>query len=412
MRLILFTNHYPYEGEPFLCDEIKIAEKEFEKILIISMERDTTKKRDYLPSNAQVISVREKNSSFLKLMMLMPKILSRRVWREVVYAKSTTNYSLLNIFMRILIDESQIDYLKKAEKKWRTFAAYSGATVLYSYWLDGAATYLARIESDFICVSRTHGGDCFFNRGYHPFRREQLSKLDLVFSVSEAGYKDLLEHYRKAIYKDNICVSKLGIRISEEQKNPWKNKKEKKIVSCSNVIRLKRLDLLIGALSKIKNIQIEWIHFGDGSEMDYITGLAQEKLEKASNISYHFAGKVDNQIIIDYYSTYSVDLFVNCSESEGIPVSMMEAMSFGIPCIGRNVGGISELIDVTCGLLPSKVSEDELSRAIETILKIDENEYYALREHSKERVMSAYSAENNYQILYKKIKRMNLEKMT
>ena len=32
-------------------------------------------------------------------------------------------------------------------------------------------------------------------------------------------------------------------------------------------------------------------------------------------------------------------VFLNVSSSEGVPVSIIEAMSFGIPCIATNVGG-------------------------------------------------------------------------
>lgn len=39
------------------------------------------------------------------------------------------------------------------------------------------------------------------------------------------------------------------------------------------------------------------------------------------------------------------------SDSEGIPVSIMEAMSFGIPVIARNVGGMSEIVNEENGLL-------------------------------------------------------------
>ena len=40
-----------------------------------------------------------------------------------------------------------------------------------------------------------------------------------------------------------------------------------------------------------------------------------------------------------------VDVYVQPSFTEGFPFSVIEAMSFAIPCIGSNVGGIPELVN-------------------------------------------------------------------
>ena len=60
-----------------------------------------------------------------------------------------------------------------------------------------------------------------------------------------------------------------------------------------------------------------------------------------------------NEEVMEYYKNNLVDLFVNMSESEGLPVSMMEAMSFGVPVIAPDVGGIKEIVDENSGWLLS-----------------------------------------------------------
>ena len=47
-------------------------------------------------------------------------------------------------------------------------------------------------------------------------------------------------------------------------------------------------------------------------------------------------------------------LFINVSESEGVPVSIMEALSCGLPIIATNVGGVSEIVDAHVGVLIDK----------------------------------------------------------
>ena len=72
---------------------------------------------------------------------------------------------------------------------------------------------------------------------------------------------------------------------------------------------------------------------------------------------------VSNEKILEYYSQNYVDLFINVSDNEGIPVSIMEAMSAGIPVVATDVGGTSEIVNEKNGYLidvdfdPKKVAE-------------------------------------------------------
>ena len=65
----------------------------------------------------------------------------------------------------------------------------------------------------------------------------------------------------------------------------------------------------------------------------------------------------------------AADLFVLYSDTEGMPVSLMEAMSAGLPCVASNLEGIAQLIpDETCGtLIPagdSKLLADTLEKTL------------------------------------------------
>ena len=50
-------------------------------------------------------------------------------------------------------------------------------------------------------------------------------------------------------------------------------------------------------------------------------------------------GYVANTKVQELYSSRKFNLLVNVSETEGIPVSIMEAMSYRLPIIATNVGG-------------------------------------------------------------------------
>ena len=81
-----------------------------------------------------------------------------------------------------------------------------------------------------------------------------------------------------------------------------------------------------------------------------------------------------------YLSVHNFHCFITTSQSEGLPVSVMEAISFSIPIIAPNVGGISEIVDDTDGiLLPETAKAKDFANAIEKIAKMSQEEYEDLR---------------------------------
>ena len=65
----------------------------------------------------------------------------------------------------------------------------------------------------------------------------------------------------------------------------------------------------------------------------------------------------------------AADIFVLYSDTEGMPVSLMEAMSAGLPCIASNLEGIAQLIpDETYGTLIPAGDPDLLAETLRTVL--------------------------------------------
>ena len=66
-----------------------------------------------------------------------------------------------------------------------------------------------------------------------------------------------------------------------------------------------------------------------------------------------------------------LSLFINLSETEGIPVSIMEAISFNIPVLATNTGGVNEIVGESFStgiLIPVNLEEHKISKIIYSIL--------------------------------------------
>ena len=86
---------------------------------------------------------------------------------------------------------------------------------------------------------------------------------------------------------------------------------------------------------------------------------------------------------------------MNTSESEGTPVSMMEAMSAGVPVVAPDVGGISYVVSDRCGALMSGSPDGhEISASIARVTLGSERD--DLRTHARDVIVTRFDASRNY----------------
>jgi N-acetyl sugar amidotransferase len=88
------------------------------------------------------------------------------------------------------------------------------------------------------------------------------------------------------------------------------------------------------------------------------------------NIVADLRGDTPNESIVKFYTETHVDLFVSLSQSEGLPVSIMEAISFGIPVLSSNVAGIPEIVNQVTGvLIPIDMNKPQIVASLEDTLR-------------------------------------------
>ncbi len=108
-----------------------------------------------------------------------------------------------------------------------------------------------------------------------------------------------------------------------------------------------------------------WFFFGSGP-------LLSELVSKVAELQLvdhcFFMGNIDHKDLLEKYKNNEVDVVVLSSVSteapEGVPVSLMEAMSFGIPVIATDCGGTRELVDGESGILVQEKDPVSIANAL------------------------------------------------
>jgi glycosyltransferase involved in cell wall biosynthesis len=91
-------------------------------------------------------------------------------------------------------------------------------------------------------------------------------------------------------------------------------------------------------------------------------------------------------------------LFVNLSDSEGLPVAIMEAMSAGVPVVATDVGGTAEIVSSAKSgvLLEPDPAVADISAAIEAFTDMPDAEYSAYAHAAWSTWNLEFNAEVNY----------------
>ena len=274
-------------------------------------------------------------------------------------------------------------------------------TILYAYWSDNLLTTACLLKQKshfFRIVSRAHGFDIFEDQnknGVIPFRKFQLKITDIMISVSNAGLKHLSEKH--VDFKSKFSTSYLG--NFEYGENPFFLTNNFSMVTCSIIRSVKRLELMSDILQNIK-FNLVWHVIGNGPDLIKL----KERVKKLpKNISVNFYGLLSEKEVINFYCSTPVNLFLSLSYSEGLPVSMMEALSFGIPIMSTDVGGCSEICNDNTGILiPKDFDDKEVADKI-TEFKNSKKNNLEFRNQCKDYWNKNFNAETNYSRFSKEI---------
>ncbi|MCW1970716.1 MAG: glycosyltransferase [Anaerolineae bacterium] len=399
--LLIFTEQFPYgKSEPFLQAELAFLSPRFDKIVLVPLIISAEMTRN-LPKNVSVdTSFAMTRNKSPKLAKAISQMLSTTAfYREFVNrAIRIVNPRPFKRFFRASLHLGQVRYWLQSYVD----SMIEDTTLLcYTYFVTGVTMGVGTIKQlvKTKLVSRGHGFDIYeddYPGRYIPYQKKALQHLDAFFPISQHALDHLQHQYGKL-----PCVaevSRLGIMPSKGM-NLATNDSMLSLVTCSSLIPLKRIDLLINALALFAyqhpEIKVNWLHIGDGPLRREIEQQASAHLPPS--VAWQILGHISNAAIFDLYQRHSFDLFVNLSTTEGIPVSIMEAYSCGIPALATDVNGVPEIVNNDNGvLLPVAITPSMIADVLAHYVQLPSAERIAKRQAAYAMCAANYDAEVNY----------------
>jgi glycosyltransferase involved in cell wall biosynthesis len=244
---------------------------------------------------------------------------------------------------------------------------------IHAHWAGTSSTLgmclaiLKGADWSFTC----HRWDIYEN---NLLRRKALSA-DFVRFISSRGCNDGVA---LGVPADKAVVVHMGVEIPKECANEALPTNLFNMLCAANLVKVKGHEYLIRAVKSLRDSGVACVLnvAGDGP-------LRQELMQLCIDLgvveAVRFLGHVGHNRLMEMYVRREVGLFVLPSielpggEHEGIPVSIMEAMSFGVPVVATRTGSIGELLPESWGTLVPDKDPEALASAIRNLVLNPEN---------------------------------------
>ena len=212
-----------------------------------------------------------------------------------------------------------------------------------------------------------------------------INQSDIVTSVSNSlkegteSYFDIKKNI-EVVY-NFVDLDRFSRKENPELKKVFAPNGEKIIVHTSNFRKVKRIEDVIHAYSKIKDsVQANLLLIGDGPERRNAEELCRE-LGTCSQIQ--FLGKQD--AVEEILSI--ADLFMLPSQNESFGLAALEAMACEVPVISSNAGGLPEVnIDGVTGFTCEIGDVDDMAKKA-IILLVNEDMLTIFKKNAREKAL-------------------------
>jgi colanic acid/amylovoran biosynthesis glycosyltransferase len=376
MKIVYITVHFPFGvREAFVLPEVAELIRQGHEILIIPLRPRGSFEGDLgeLFQRRETPSILHRTAHELlkhtiKISPFSPVVLWSAALEIVSRFRASLRIAHLfatsrtpTIFLKNIAILPKALWLSRTARRW-------GANHIHAYWASTPASVaMAAAESAGVPWSFTaHRHDIVENN----LLQQKVSRAAFVRFISKKGLA--MAGMLPAELSHKLAVLHIGVQLpstiaERQQQLPF-------VVLCpASLILLKGHKHLIEAIRILcaRNRTVELWLAGEGPLRSRL-----EKQVRHLRLSdrVRFLGKVPHEDLLALYETGTVAAVVVPSldlgegNHEGIPVSLVEAMAFGVPVVATRTGGIPELLDCGAGLLVDSGSTTALANALEKLI--------------------------------------------
>lgn len=156
--------------------------------------------------------------------------------------------------------------------------------------------------------------------------------------------KNMQEYFKEVYGRDTILIpngiEKPEIKYPKVINNKWNLKKDEYILYLGRIVPEKGLDYLIDAFSMVTTSK-KLIIAGGSSDTDEFMESVKRKAQKDERII--FTGFVEGEVLQELFS--NAYIYVLPSDLEGMPISLLEAMSYSNCCLVSDIDECVEVIE-------------------------------------------------------------------
>lgn len=357
MKIVYVTANLPYgTDEAFLVPEISALKALGHEVLIVprSPRGDAIHGEHLIESSAseRLISGKILRSAS-RVSISKWRVMADRIWSSRSTSVAAKNLAIL----------PKAAWLAEVASCWH-------ADHIHCHWAGTTATMaMAASEWSGIPWSFTlHRWDIVENN----LLVEKSRSASLVRFISEDGLSMARE--RGVSASDHVRVIHMGVEMPSVRPTP-----RGQVCLCpARLVEVKGHHYLLEAWKKVRDLGAParlWLA-GDGPLR---SALEAQATQLDIRDSVRFLGTVSHSALLEMYKSGVIALTVLPSVDlgngghEGIPVALMEAMSYGVPVIGTRAGGTTELIRNGTGLVVEPANVAELVTAIQSTLDHPKN---------------------------------------
>ncbi len=258
-------------------------------------------------------------------------------------------------------------------------------------------------DGDLKFITTLHGTDITVvgaDRAYARPTQFAIESSDAVTAVST-----FLAEETARVFATNYPIEVVPNFVDTERFQPgsrgkfWaRGEDERIVVHASNFRPVKRAGDVVRAFAEIaRQLPARLLLAGAGPDLDHALAIASDL---GCSDRVECLGAVDpiETVLAD------ADLFLSASETESFGLSMLEAMSCGVPCVSTDVGGIAEVLGESGGLL-SPLGEPRVMGRLGLELLSDVDRHRAASRAARERAKEFASARvvDRYLDLYRRV---------